>query len=481
MSAGITETVEVLQSIVGANGFGLINQPGGKKITGIQQPDGSYPVLVALGSAERLTWGKAIIDVEQGDAEISYLQFVGAAVGAGDGANGAGIRINQNVNSAYVHHVSFNSCQDGVLSNGVDNPNQSLLFEDATWDKCGTGDIGKTHNIYIGKCKEAVFRRITSTNSQVGHDLKSRALITRVENALIGGSATGRALDLSNGGIWISKGSAYLKPADATQNNLIHIAPEGTDGRPEQYESTNDLFQIDIPADGRALQFINNQGNAPCIVTDPKFILNGKELTPEETKPYLVGDVQIKLTGQPTGPQADYGNKTTLTSGSPVATPTQPAQPAPTPAPQPTPPSSSVPPTTSGNTPPASSTPVAATDPHPDEGVPGKWFFLGHERDPAIPVDEVNGMGLLCYGINNSWVQKEFSGHLVVETTNEFFGTDPAPGIQKEIWQFHPDAAPEAPPQAPTTEEEVTHLETAMIKGMEAFLGHYGITLNYPK
>ena len=335
-------TVQVVTSAVGSAGFGVINKPGlNVAIEGQAQADGTFPAIVALGASERLSYGKAIIDIEAcASAAVRNLTVSGADVGTSDG-NGAGIRINATCPSAALQNLHVTANQDGILTDG--SATQTITLSNSVLSANGFGRQGYTHNLYAGMSALIVLADVTSEKSPYGHDLKSRSLQTRLYRVRAEGSANGRELDLSNGGILYAEDCAFIKHADAVQNNLIHIAAEGIpDARPEKYELVNCLFQIDVAELTRDLEFINNQGTAECVLTDPKFVLAGNVITAAEAAPRLKGNVRVVMTGGAVGPRVPVGYQgpsavVPTPTPPPVPTPTPTPAPAPTPAPTPTP------------------------------------------------------------------------------------------------------------------------------------------------
>ena len=415
MADGVTDVVEVYNDSLDHTGFGLIAKSSGDyTVRGVKKADGHYPLAVSIGlnddNVDRLVYSKAIFNFEGPVCRFQNMTLRGAQISDGNGANGAGIRINPGVTAFYGNNFRCIDNQNGVLTN---TPHGIIVLEDVVLDKNGYGRNGYTHNIYAGDALSLTMRRCTVTHSPHGHDVKSRAKETYLEQVHCEGSDEGRELDLSNGGILQAINCNFIKRSNAAQNNLIHIGPEGvTDGRPEKYDFTNCLFQIDIPY-GRALQFINNQGNVECVLTDPLFSMNGAEITDAEAAPLLVGNIRIVQTGGKRGPLLPVGCHSDIvdpTAATPVpspdvphpATPVPTTPPAPAPAPAPVPgPIPTPPPTTS-------------------------WTFLGNEGAAVhVPVGSA-----LRYGASSLYVYKT-AVDASFTVSNEYFGSDPAPGVVK--------------------------------------------------
>lgn len=468
MPDNAVDTVLITTSVIGGAGFGLVAKNSGTySIEGVKQADGSYPIIINLGvngdGADRLTYGKAIFNFEGGNSLFRNLTARGAEVSASNGGNGAGFRVNATCPKNTGSNFMSIGNQNGLLTDG--SPAQELFYSDYVLDKNGFGREGYTHNVYIGMCKQVTFLRGEHTNCQHGHDLKSRALKTIVRQTRCEGSAEGRELDLSNGGIWESSHSEYIKHADAAQNNLCHIAPEGIpDNRPEKYTSANDLFQIDIEPNGRGLQFINNEGRVECVLTDPKFVLGGKVLTDDEARPYLIGNIRIVDTGGPRGPLLPVGCAGDIKAGGTAPAPVEQPAPIPAPAPAPAPPPIPAP------------APVPAPAPAADT-----WVQIGSEGDTLT----VDAGTTVRYGANGAYVTRVVSGAFTA--SNEFFGNDPAVGVRKTVEKLAsasvpapapaPDPVPTPAPATPATPATVSPLAEAILAGCKAVLEASGYTV----
>lgn len=446
------QLIEVTESGMGADAFGTIS-PGTNAtviVSGVVKPDGSLPELQALGTFVRLAWGKAIINVEAAKhVTIQNLLMTNAAV-AND-SNGAAIRLNQGCETLIVKNVIARNCENGILGKS----GNLVVIEDSLLDNCGQASSasrqGYSHGFYIEAEGRLEVRRSTIQNSEHGHDGKTRSKVTVIESSVLIGSKKGRALDVSNGGIWTSSDNEYIKHADATQNNLIHLgAEEIKDGRPEKYTSTNDKFSIDIEY-GRALQFIQNDGNVECVLVDPLFIHQGVEISDADAQKFFTGrsPVRIVLTGGKRGPRVKAGRA----SGGQAA-----PAPAPTPTPAPVP------------------TPTPAPVPAPAPA--GTWVLIGKEGDDIAVPSSVNTT--VRYGANGVYVQKIVTGAFTA--SNAFFGNDPVPGVAKTVEKLVVAAAPTpapapAPTPAPAAPAAVSPLGEAILAGCKAVLEASGYTV----
>lgn len=444
-----TQVIEILDDIMGADAFGTVNAGADATVivSGVVKADGSLPELKALGTFVRLAWGKAIVDVENvRDLTIQNLLLTGAAVSPE--SNGAAVRINPQSQIARMKNCIVRHCEDGILGGAI-----LTTIEDSLFDNNGYATAvdrhGYSHNLYLDG-QRAEITRSTIQDSEFGHDLKSRCKETLVTQSRMQGSKEGRALDLSNGGVWISIGNEYIKNVigDKGQDNLIHIGAEGVnDGRVESYTSTNDLFSIDMPY-GKALEFVRNDGNVECVLIDPKFVEQGIEISDADAAKFLTGKspVRIVLTGRTRGPLLPVGRQGNAQT---VPAPTTAPAPAPTPVPVPVPTPVPVP-----------ATPVGTT---PAPAFIGSWGTLGKEGDALTVAPNT----MVRYGVAGQWKLKTVSDAFTA--SNDFFGGDPAVGIAKTVEVFTP--APASPVAA------TSPLANAILAGCKAVLEASGYTV----
>lgn len=296
------QTLQILRSGSGAECLATFNKPGTFKVMGVVDSAGNRPKM-QLDAGTRLSWGKAIHNVEQGNIEFGYIDYDGAVI-APD-SNGAAIRMNPGAGVIKVHHFKITGCENGILTS--EGPGE-LCLSDGVIDKCGLSSDparqGYSHNIYVGAIKRFEALRVSFTNSVYGHDIKSRALTTVLTQVLAQGSAKGRALDVPNGGVLIVYDSKLAKPADAGQSNLIDIGAEGISGREEAYTFFNTLFASDIPAD-RDGQYLNNRSiSRTAVLSDPMFsgVLASKSFAAT-----IIGTRTTSSTAGAAGPRVAFG------------------------------------------------------------------------------------------------------------------------------------------------------------------------------
>lgn len=336
------QTVNITRSGAGAEVTAAFTKAGSYKILGIA---GNLPKL-QLDLYTRPAFGKALINLEDGNYEIGHLHLDGTAV---KDSNGAAIRLNSGTDVVKVHHVRLTNNENGILTGA--SATCELFVSDSVLDKNSqsTQDSrrGYSHNAYIGAIKTFQADRVSFTNAAYGHDLKSRAAVTILNQVLCEGAAKGRALDLPNGGVLEATDCKFSKPASSAQNNLIDIGAEGiTAGREERYVLRNCHFHNDVQIN-REVQFIKNRSKVEVLLIDPLFTGAAAE---KDRKATLVGNIRIELTGGPLGPRVPVGGDPGATSTTPAPEPTTPEPTTPpdeqipaTPEPEPTDPSVQIP------------------------------------------------------------------------------------------------------------------------------------------
>ena len=199
--------------------------------------------------------GKGIIvsDVPDGmTLTLNNLELSGAAVGAGNGLNGAAVRLetgNLVVANSYIHDN-----QNGILS-GNDSTSIAKI-SNSVIEHNGLGDRGYTHGVYFSHGAEVDIDRSTFRNDTYGHHIKSRAAKTVVTHSLIddGTVPAGASYDIDtpNGGVVALQCNSIIKNANKENNPMVTTGEEG------DLYPTNSLTVKDN-------LFTSNAPNAPII------------------------------------------------------------------------------------------------------------------------------------------------------------------------------------------------------------------------
>jgi parallel beta helix pectate lyase-like protein len=164
--------------------------------------------------------GKAIWVVGGAGVTIDNVEFHDAKV---VDRNGAGIRIEGS--SLTIRNSGFFDNEDGIL--GGDNA--TVTIDRSEFARNGYGD-GFSHNLYIGHANLLVVTASWFHEAKVGHNFKSRAKETRIENSYFmdGPSGTSSYLcDFPNGGVVTLRGNAFQKGPMAQNATAISFGAEG--------------------------------------------------------------------------------------------------------------------------------------------------------------------------------------------------------------------------------------------------------------
>ena len=200
--------------------------------------------------------GKAIL-VTKANVTIENLEFSGSQVKDG---NGAGIRYSGG--ELTVRNSVFNYNENGILAAG--DPNGRIVIEGSEFGYNGTGD-GRTHGLYVNKIASLEVSDSIFHETTVGHNLKSRAAETIIDDSRFydgpGGTAS-RQIDLPNGGQVTITDSYIYKGVKAEQNDMIGFGQEGA--RPNSKLTIIDTdFISDKP--GKTIA-VNNVGSTFVVL-----------------------------------------------------------------------------------------------------------------------------------------------------------------------------------------------------------------------
>jgi hypothetical protein len=188
----------------------------------------SHLAICGVGGRARLfadgrsAQDKALWVIAGSDVEIDGIEFHGVKV---PHRNGAGIRAEHGGNLA-IRNSGFFDNENGILGG---HAGSTVTIERSEFARNGYGD-GYSHNLYIGDVD-----RLTVTDSffheaKVGHNLKSRARETRLENSYLMDGPTGSAsylADFPNGGIVHLRGNLFHKGPNAENETAIAYGAEG--------------------------------------------------------------------------------------------------------------------------------------------------------------------------------------------------------------------------------------------------------------
>jgi hypothetical protein len=220
--------------------------------------------MATLEATEPVPNGKAIL-VTHANVTIDNLAFTGASVAD---ENGAGIRYvsgNLVLNDDY-----FYNNQEGLLA-GTPTTGAgtgSITINNTEFSHNG-GDDGYAHNIYVGTIGTLTIDNSLFTGAVEGHEIKSEAQYTTIENTRIIDGPTGTAsysIDLPDGGNAVIENDVIEQGPDSQNPAIIHVGAGPTPWADtsvtiEHNTILNDLHQ------GDARLLLNNT-TVPVTITD---------------------------------------------------------------------------------------------------------------------------------------------------------------------------------------------------------------------
>ncbi len=166
--------------------------------------------------------GKAIWVIRRGKVTIENIEFVGARVPDG---NGAGIRMEGG--HLIVRRCTFRNNENGILTGAA--AGAMLEVEDSEFSHNGAGD-GLSHGIYVGGIESFRLTGSYFHHGNVGHLVKSRARVNRIEYNRLTDEAGGRSsyeLELPNGGMAEVVGNVIQQGAGTRNSVIVSYGAEG--------------------------------------------------------------------------------------------------------------------------------------------------------------------------------------------------------------------------------------------------------------
>ena len=202
------------------------------------------------------------------DLTVNGLTFEGAEIANDLGGNGAGIR-DQNLSTPatlIVENSSFINNQEGILTGY--NSAQSISIINTTFKNNGNPNQSYfQHALYVNYAGSLSVSSSTFCGQLIGHDIKSRAMMTTIsDNQLYDGQAdpalgcrsgsSSLAIDLPNGGIATIAGNAITQGAASQNDKMVDYGEEGL------LYSANSLLVSDS-------SFTNIGANPATAIYDP--------------------------------------------------------------------------------------------------------------------------------------------------------------------------------------------------------------------
>jgi hypothetical protein len=199
---------------------------------------------VILNATEPLPNEKGII-LNLSNLIVDGLTFQGAEISNALGGNGAGIR-DQNTTTGGVSaggpylvvlNSTFVNNQEGILTG--DNASQSIIIANSIFKNNGNPNVNYfQHALYVNDAGSLTVTASVFCGQLIGHDIKSRALVTSVsDNQLYDGRAdpaigcnagsTSYAIDVPNGGIATISGNIITQGAASQNDTMVAYGEEG--------------------------------------------------------------------------------------------------------------------------------------------------------------------------------------------------------------------------------------------------------------
>ena len=213
--------------------------------------------------------GKAILTVDN-TLSIQGFTFSGGTDHSIWG-NIAGLRLeNGSLNVSYCY---FHDNENGLLA-GAD-PTATVNIDHSEFGHNGSGD-GLTHNLYVGEVGALNITNSYFHDAVVGHEIKSRALVTNITNNVITDGVNGTAsydIDLPNAGVARIANNVLEKGANASNWYVVHYGGE------TQYsyganslDITGNTILNDMPIS--EAEVVLNQSNVNGLTTSANLVNN---------------------------------------------------------------------------------------------------------------------------------------------------------------------------------------------------------------
>jgi hypothetical protein len=193
--------------------------------------------------------GKGTWVVSGNNVTVENVEMLGSHV---PDQNGAALRLegtNFTLRGSFLHDN-----ENGILTGA--NTASNILIETTEFGHNGYG-TGYTHNLYIGNVGSLMFRSNYSHDANVGHNLKSRALVNTIAynrfsstpDGQTGTTASGKPsyeIDLPNAGTSYVIGNVIEQPAGNSNPTMLAYGEEGaTNGTQDLYVVNNTFLNDD--------------------------------------------------------------------------------------------------------------------------------------------------------------------------------------------------------------------------------------------
>jgi hypothetical protein len=193
---------------------------------------------VVLKATQNLPNQKGII-LTIASLTVNGLTFTGAHISNALGGNGAGIRDQNTGPGAHlmVQNSTFSGNQEGILTG--DDPDEVITIINSRFVNNGNPNIAYfQHALYVNSAYSLTITDSLFCGQLIGHDIKSRAQITMVENnQLYDGAAnsdlncragsSSLAIDVPNGGAASISGNQIIQGSTSQNYKMVDYGEEG--------------------------------------------------------------------------------------------------------------------------------------------------------------------------------------------------------------------------------------------------------------
>jgi len=255
-----TTSLQDAATQVAPGGLILLRQGDYRQAAHFQTPGVHLLAEPGARLVETATGGKGAI-VVSADITVEGLECTGITVSSGNGAC-----LRQNRGDVTLLGVHFHHAQMGVLT-GHEGGNISIY--DSYLHDSGAGERGNLgHNVYVNSGRLAFIRSWSLMARNAGHELKSRAAHTLIQDSLIASvnARDSRLVDVPDGGVLEISGSVLGEGPRSENWDMIGYGLEIRDKTPPHAENVvrlvGNTFYSDRPQGVNLL----NAANANDVV-----------------------------------------------------------------------------------------------------------------------------------------------------------------------------------------------------------------------
>jgi hypothetical protein len=192
----------------------------------LKSPDGNVRTVLDYNGLNNGSQPEAGIVCNNYDLTIINLEVCNcSAVGEQGEPNAGGLYMNGNlpgnftIRGCYVHN-----CDNGIM-NG-DYSGRHVLIEDSIFERCGCDyGTGQDHNIYVSTISSFTIRNSVSDSSLDDHLVKSRSMVTTIDNCFLRQGAQGIGggvpIDCPVGGIIRVTNNVIINSSNTGNNGQI--------------------------------------------------------------------------------------------------------------------------------------------------------------------------------------------------------------------------------------------------------------------